>query len=1044
MSSFLAVVGFRLPNLAVAKFISSTSCDPTSAGGINPRVHQAGPWLSATCAMEIGRETSTRLSWRNSPELLLNDEPLAEILAKLRSQVQTLEKHELLSGTALPPWLVKALSEVANSADAVVECQTLRDQVASLQKEVLDLRHEMLLQQSSSTGGGSSSQGYNPTPYHRQSTGRMRVNQTGPSIRPSLSSMPSQRDMSAEFAAEATATATATATSTPTRGSETTPAQAINVDGMLKPLWDAIHKQTNDFSALRQSFHDAKDTVARLQAEIKRRDAVVQARNNKHEGFVQAQMDKLNESLRACVTQNDLIGAEQRIAQQMKIDRQRMLDEVEDRSNKIVEDLLTSRSEQEDINSTYAEMLENITRKQTRSEEVIAELRRKQQEADVQAEAMQGMLVETVTKLVANTTAVTEMGEKVKSFEETQSVVVQHSSRLDGMQRAHEELKMQLEHRIGEKIADSVVMLRGEIATVNGALQDLISLNLDSEIKSVAGKLDMTALTVADCVRKIATIQKQATATDDHNRSQFIQAFDSIDRIQHSMSTLSEESIRISYSLQKAMENADTFSREMNEYRSSNDRSVENLQKDTRGLQDELERTTKSVDNELGMIKNQLFHIEEVTSAHKREIEDTQREVERNFRSQYQENKLMQGSLESLHAAKEELGARQDRAESQMMALQAENRAEIQAATNRLVAIVDKESDRVEALYASFQKKQDDFAEVVARSSIRNMDLVDLNREIDRVCESFVSECWKFETSARSSNKTSARASDNNNSNNMNTSGRKLFNERQQQLLSKNCQFIADLVVARAEYEVLHTGCNKDIKNQNNMEELMIDQQGSVLEKVRLKIFTKIMNNKNIGEQFDKTALDRRELYIDTVNNMLAASLKRRTMVGASRQESKNNLPDGSFGGVMGGDFLETQRLVGVASAGGGTSRMKSARDSRQSLSFTPSGLSGDPASSRMSTFSPSTSSVLRAGFRLPKASTPASMRKSLVSPLVTPSATVSEMEDEHGDVFVPAASDPNAGQSVSDHTMGWGSEEQEADASGLSKSYSLPALKQQ
>lgn len=980
-------------------------------------------------------ETSTRLAWRQAPELLLNDESLAEVIAKLRAQVQTLERHELLSGAALPAWLLKALAEVANSADAVVECQTLRDQVSSLQKEVLDLRHEMLLQQSSAGGGAGGGQGYSPTPYHRQSTGKMRINQGGPSIRPALSTMPSQRDMSAEMAAEAAATAAAI------RPPEPAP---VNMEAVLKPLWDAIHKQTNDFSALRQSFHDAKDTVSRLQAEIKRRDAVVQARNQKHEGHVQAQMDKLNESLRACVTQNDLIGAEQRIAQQMKIDRQRMLDEVETRSNKILEDLLTSRSEQEDINSSYAEMLENITRKQSRTEEVLIELRKKQQEADMQAEAMQGMLVETVTKLDTNTAAVIEMGEKVKSFEDTQAVVAQHSTRLDGLHRAHEELKVHMDHRMGEKIADSVVMLRGEIATVNSALMDLVSLNLDAEIKSVAGKQDMIALTVADCVRKIATIQKQATTTEDHNRSQFVQAFDSIDRIQHSMSTLSEESIRISYSLQKTIETAEAFTQEINQYRESNDRSVDDLQNGTRHLQDELERTNKTVDNELGVIKNQLFHIEEVTSAHKGEIEETQREVERNFRSQYQENKMVQGSLESLHTAKEEIYSRQDRAESQMMALQAENRAEIQAATNRLVSIVDKESDRVEALYVSFQKKQDDFSEVIARSSIRNMDLVDLNREIDRICESFVSECWKFETSARSSNKTSARLSDNNNNSSLNLSGRKLFNERQQQLLVKNCQFVADLVVARAEYEVLHTGCNKDIKNQNNMEEIMLDQQGSVLEKIRVKIYTKIMNNKNIGEQFDKTALDRRELYIDTVNNMMAASLKRRTMGGFAKQESKNNFQDGSLAAVASGDFLETQRLVGTASMGSGSSRMKSARDSRQSISMTPSGVSSDFGASRMSTFSPSTNSVLRAGFRLPKASSPASMRKSLVSPLVSTSDLVSE-DDEHESVGGEPDSNFSAGQPASDNRLlGWGSDDQTTDPnsdSGMAKSFSLPAL---
>ncbi|POM59118.1 Hypothetical protein PHPALM_36143 [Phytophthora palmivora] len=249
--------------------------------------------------------TSTRLAWRTTPDLCLNDESLVDIITGLRAQVSALEKNELLNGAALPPWLIKALAEVASNVDAVVECQALRDQVASLQKEMLDLRHEMLLNSSSAASTPSRSKELSDTFAVIGETSTL-MQQAGEAM------MTVSNGVSAQY-----------------------------VESVVKPLWDFVHRQTNDFSTLKQAFQEAKDTVARLQSEIKRRDAVVKARNEKHEGVVQSQVDKLNENLRSCVTRNDLINAEQRIGQQMKIDRQRMLDEVDARSNKILEDMLT-------------------------------------------------------------------------------------------------------------------------------------------------------------------------------------------------------------------------------------------------------------------------------------------------------------------------------------------------------------------------------------------------------------------------------------------------------------------------------------------------------------------------------------------------------------------------------------------------------------------------------------------------------------------------------------------------------------------------------
>ncbi|OWZ19764.1 Myosin heavy chain [Phytophthora megakarya] len=963
---------------------------------------------------------STRLAWRTTPDLCLNDESLVDIITSLRAQVSALEKNELLSGAALPTWLIKALADVASNVDAVVECQALRDQVASLQKEMLDLRHEMLLN-SSSTGTSSA---YNSAPHHRQSIGRQRTLASPASSR--------SKDMSETFAAigETAAMVQQPGEIMMTISNGVSPQY---VESLVKPLWDFVHRQTNDFSALKQAFQEAKDTVARLQSEIKRRDAVVKARNEKHEGVVQSQVDKLNENLRSCVTRNDLISAEQRIGQQMKIDRQHMLDEVDARSNKILEDMLTSRADQEDINSSNAEMVELLARKQGRIEEIIMDYGRKQDNIEERLEGVKNSLVETTTNLEVNVSAVNALEEKVTTFEETQKIVAYLSTEMTRAFKAHEELKTYMENRLAEKVAECAAVSHAEVAAVQTIVNEIVNLNLDAEIKTVSMKVDAVSLTANDSVRKIGAIQKQTITTDDHNKMQFSQAFDSIDRIQQSLSTLSEESIHLSYTLQRTIENGDKFTNEMRAYKDATDRSLNGLQTSTLNLRSDHEKFTQSMDNELAMVKNQLFHFEEVTSAHKREIEETQREVDRNFKNQYHENQAIHAYLEKLNTAKEEIIVRQEAGETQMMALQAENRAEIQAATAKLVAIVDKESDRVEALYASFQQKQEHFTDVVARSSIRNMDLADMNREIDRVCENFVSECWKFEISARSSSK---QRSDNNGS------GRKQFNERQQQLLVRDCQFIADLVVARAEYEILQTGCNKDLKSQQTMDEEMLTQQTGIMEKIRVKIQTKIMNNKNIGEQFDKCALDRRELYMDTINNMMIASIKRRTLMGDNyRQRSAANAHDDTVSTTSGGEFLEATRLVGLSSASKNVARRKTNRDS---ISVTAAGLPQEAPVPR-SAFTPSTNYVLRAGFRLPKASTPStpmtpSRRDSFSAPLSSRSSF--DLNEATGGTVQSSPSETSRIKSPEtvENLQGWATE----DDAGMSKSYSLPVLKQQ
>ncbi|GLE01655.1 hypothetical protein PINS_up010489 [Pythium insidiosum] len=996
-------------------------------------------------AMEFGAENATRLMWRSQPELLINEESLVDIITKLRGQVQALEKNELLSGTALPPWLLKALTDVANNVDAVVECQALHEQVTALQKEVLELRHELLVQQSAvSTSTNSTTSSFSPTPHHRLSTSGSRTARRSPSLTaPPRTLGPIRAESQENVNVEDAVNATMAALGTP--ATEVTMLPPLNLDSALKPLWDAIHKQTNEFSGLRDAFHDAKDTVARLQSEIKRRDAVVQARNAKHESTVQTQLDKLNESLRACVTRNDLISAEQRIAQQMKLDRQRVMEDVENRSNKIVDDLLASRADQEDINSANAETLQHLTRKQIRLEDQVVELMRKFTDGQQNINDMRGILSDAVAKVDANSATIDEFQLKVHSFEETQATVRQITEDMKQASETNESMRAELEERLIEKIGESATMIRGELHAVNAVVSELVELNIDQELKSLSAKLDVVQLNTTDCTRKITSVQKQVNTNEEQSRTQFTQVFDSIDRVQSNMSTLSEESMRLAYTLAQTIEHGNSLQRELNDHKALSETQFNALYRSTAELDAGLEKHIKATESEMTVVKDQLFHVEDITSTLKREIETTQQEVESNLRTQTQENQETHAALDTLFIARDDLNARQDAAQAQMMALQAENRAEIQSATAKLIAIVDKESDRVEALYASFQERQEHFADVVARSSIRNMDLTDMNREMDRICESFVQECWKFETSARSSNKASSRLSDNNNNNNNSVAAaRKLFNERQQQLLTKNCQFIADLIVARAEYEVLHTGCNKDVKNQVSLDDLMLDAQDSIVEKVKVKIQTKIMNNKNIGEQFDKSTLDRRELYLETVANMIEASMKRRTLLSGSsggRGDANDRYyrEDPARASILSvnASFLETQRLTTSTSGGNSIRRKSSSR--RTPLSFTPTGLGSDLDSSR-SAFTPGSSYVYRAGFRLPKAaaqSPPNSPEAVLRRGTVLSTPGTSDAADNAVLISTPFAEE-DGDVAAGEDLQGWGGEDK-----SMTKSISLPALRQ-
>ena len=45
----------------------------------------------------------------------------------------------------------------------------------------------------------------------------------------------------------------------------------------------------------------------------------------------------------------------------------------------------------------------------------------------------------------------------------------------------------------------------------------------------------------------------------------------------------------------------------------------------------------------------------------------------------------------------------------------------------------------------------------------------------------------------------------------------------------------------------------------------MVGQQNEILEKIELRLSAKVNNNKNCGEQFDRSVIERREIFMQTV-----------------------------------------------------------------------------------------------------------------------------------------------------------------------------------
>ncbi|RHY34119.1 hypothetical protein DYB32_001135 [Aphanomyces invadans] len=318
--------------------------------------------------MSAGGGNPVSMQWKYPPDLLFNDESLLDIILTLRTKIEVLEKNEMGSGE-IPQWLTDAMQNIANNSEAMVECQSLKDQlkymkqnIDALQKDIVILRRDVVAAKTLSKRRGGNSRGGDDEPERGEQSSRRGsalsaeirrgvtingISSTGhggetPSVGavPSIVSsgdvsQPSTSRQPLNVAEEAMKLTVAL--QGPADGGQAISSAAM--EQLLEPVVHSIERQKEEFAVMRENSQAAKDSVMRLQAEMKRRDALIQARNSKHEASVKILMDKLNHDLRACVTHNEMIGFEQKMIVVQKQELSRLNDEFSALFGRIQEDL---------------------------------------------------------------------------------------------------------------------------------------------------------------------------------------------------------------------------------------------------------------------------------------------------------------------------------------------------------------------------------------------------------------------------------------------------------------------------------------------------------------------------------------------------------------------------------------------------------------------------------------------------------------------------------------------------------------------------------
>ncbi|ETW08596.1 hypothetical protein, variant 1 [Aphanomyces invadans] len=953
--------------------------------------------------MSAGGGNPVSMQWKYPPDLLFNDESLLDIILTLRTKIEVLEKNEMGSGE-IPQWLTDAMQNIANNSEAMVECQSLKDQlkymkqnIDALQKDIVILRRDVVAAKTLSKRRGGNSRAGDDEPERGEQSSRRGsalsaeirrgvtingISSTGhggetPSVGavPSIVSsgdvsQPSTSRQPLNVAEEAMKLTVAL--QGPADGGQAISSAAM--EQLLEPVVHSIERQKEEFAVMRENSQAAKDSVMRLQAEMKRRDALIQARNSKHEASVKILMDKLNHDLRACVTHNEMIGFEQKMIVVQKQELSRLNDEFSALFGRIQEDLYMVRSSQEDINSAQAEAVQTNQSKIQVLNERLDECQRNQDRFARSTEELKRNIQTEHQQIQTLGTQSGVMKDKLQALAEKQAKTEVFCSDMSQALENVNTSKVKSDENLKLVIHQRAESLYNEIKRIDDVLESCSLATMADDMKSCTDRLTVVGTLADDNKKRIAAAEQQIIDHETINNTNFTNIYEGMEKARkEATDALRRETTRLGTKLVEHGDVQAQLGKIITDVKTDTERNFAAMR--TKHETHELETDAMRVNTEAALqnLKEKIFFCEEANLALRAATDTMQLETKSAFASINTESKSMHTILDSMNLTFDDLGTKQTVIEKQLDALQHDFRCEITVTTAKLSEAVAKEGQRTEALYAAFAEKQAKFAEIVAKSSTRNMPIATVNKELDKLCDAFVNECWKFEISPRQEGQTGPPGRSDNNG-----SSRKQFSERQQVWVVKNCQFFADLICAKAEYDIMRTYSNKDTKTQSSLETKMIRAQAEILENLHLRIEAKISNNKNCGEQFDRSTIERREVFVETIHNLTDGALARRTLMGGGGVCSDDSAAGrGSIMSLEGSlSCMESVRLQssGRPSTNGfespSTRAMKRMSDVGTRPDTTTGGGSG-PTGRRMIQ-SPHANSpfVFRGGFRIPHRST--------------------------------------------------------------------------
>lgn len=850
--------------------------------------------------------------WRTSTEILVDGEPITNVVAALRQKISNIEKNELLSSSKLPEWMTQCFSDILSNADPILESQSLKKQFENFEAEVSRLRNDLLLLQSSSSTDPKTIPALQPPTWTDMEDG---IN-------------PERKPNGSKVAEEIT--------------------EVIDTTKLLKkmlvPLWQAVYRQSDEFMDLRKSFSDAKDTVELLQAELRRRDALTQARTSKSEEIVQSNIKRIEERLRIYPTRDELMHLENNISKQRGIDRQVLVEDTSNRFSMLDERFLVLCEQQENVNSNQAEKIQDLVRKLSTAESLLRQSVERQATIEKQLENSKNMITDLTIKLRLAHDEKNEMKQTVQSLLENQNSSKKMNATISEELFVHEMQIKSVEQELLDAINKQSDTAQKELRRLENRLNGVLDQNIGGALQMLETVVDGHSRSITGISVKMESAHSQIDGNEKSSQLRLLEFSNSIVALQENTHHITENLGKASETISKNSDDTVALASDLSRLRAEVDFQVENLHKKANDLSLAVDQTVKASEFEMTAARQQLYHVEDFNAGIRSTLKALESGTEEKFQLQRQENQVLQDSISKVRTSHIQLCKQQEQFDSRITSFQTESRLTIDSSISELTKQLKKESERVEAFYYSYQSKQEEFANIVARSSIRNMTLTDLKQELDRVCEIFVSECWKFEISGRS-NHQGIMASDNIIPSSSFDSARKLFNDRQQQLLVQNSQFFADLIVARAEYEALRVGCNKEVAAQADLSGLILSVQAAMADKLKAKVRFKIMHNKNIGEQFDANALNRRELYITTLLNLLDATVRRRTLFGSSNESLTHTME---------------QNLESWVKTDHASTELAEARQQSQSSSLIEE---AEPSNRSISSY------IYRGGFRIPKGS---------------------------------------------------------------------------